>query len=149
MDPLHPRPATMLDVLRVLRDLRDEDRLEIESLGFTTDTAFEALCTNASAIYAVDWDGEVAAVFGVSPEPGMEGAARVWVLQRPHQAPRRLYLSLAREMLPKLAEGFDVLFNWKWVGNDGHLPWLQRLGFTVLRTVQIRGEHYREFVRIS
>lgn len=147
--PLHYREATMLDLYRVLNDLRREDRAELATFGLHDPmNALGPFSASATSLTAVEREGELVGVYGVSPEPGMEGAGRAWALHREGQgAPSRAYLQDARRALDELSRGYLTLFNWKWVGNAHHLPWLQKLGFIPLRRIALRGHHYIEIVR--
>jgi hypothetical protein len=147
--PLRIKEATMLDVWTVLHDLREEDRREAEAFSFhSTDMLFENICALSTEILAIYQGDRSVAIYGVSPAPEMEGAARIWLLQREgFKAPRKAYLRIAREAIEALGRPYDLLFNWKWIGNEHHLRWLERLGFVTLRAVKLQGQIFYEFVR--
>lgn len=152
MPHFHLTEATLYHLHGVLTDLRKEDEEEISVLGFPDPASkIQMLVDAGSHMWAwVDGSGEAVAIFGVTADKGFPGAGRVWMLIREGvKAPRKMYLKDARKALDTMAEMFPVLFNWKWMGNQHHLPWLERLGFVPIRTLALNGKPFIEIVRTS
>jgi len=145
------RRATYLDVLLILTYLREEDRDEYRAGGVGDPVStLEDLCATAGDIQTFLIDGEPAVIYGVTPELGVPGATRIWMLHREGaQPPVREYLRLCRETIRRWSEDYPVLFNWKWDGNRHHLAWLERLGFQTIRHLRHNNALFHEFVRIT
>lgn len=145
-----PRTATLLDLVTVLQDLREEDQLELAAWG-THDPmdALDTIMQDTIKLRTItNPEGSPLAVYGASRQPGEPETGRIWMLHREGaSASPRVYLEGARKVLPEIAEGFKLLWNYKWAGNAHHLPWLRRLGFITLQAKQFGDNPFIEFMR--
>lgn len=150
-DPLTRSEANLYDVYTVLGDLRKEDRDELAALGYTSGhhMAAQLIEDHADVFTYRGPDGEPLALYGVTPDRHLPNAGRPWLVMRP-LAPvdRDLFIIQSHVIVGELGRGYDILFNLKWDGNRHHIPWLEKLGFTVIRTLSFGGELFHEFIRI-
>lgn len=116
--------------------MREADRAECEALGFSPiDALVKSLAVSREA-YAMLFDGEPAAVFGVVPMPKVTlvGAerGRVWALTgRGVDKHKKAFIRWSRRVVTQLLERYELLFNFVDARYVGALRWLASLGFDV------------------
>ena len=145
--------TTAADTRELAANLRDADRLELES---TSDHKVEktllfGALTSDPCLTLRTHDGALLGILGVVPEGG--GVGVVWMAGTPLIEQRRMaFLRGGRDVMSFLDQRYDVLHNAVDARNEVHIRWLRWLGFSFLRTVDNvgpRGISVIEFARIN
>lgn len=130
------RKATVKDAIEVAKNLRDEDRQEIEGLGFTPMSLPFFVLTSDVCVSFFDEDGTIAGVGGISPDPNNSSCGVVWLLctpvvtRKPHTVVRA-----ASRWLREHEKNYSILWNLADARNKFHHKLLKLLGFKALRQV--------------
>lgn len=147
---MHPevRPATEADLTHIRAHLKDDDRMEIEALGYTP---YHILAVLSLSEKVLAWgpEGKPLAIFGVHPDGDV---GYVWSLSTPEILPRwREVHRSTPEIIEELGRGFRVLSNVKDARHEHHIRWLKALGFVFINTHQLGPQSlpFHEFVRIQ
>lgn len=133
------RKATIKDAIEVANNLREEDRKEIEGLGYSP--LFLPMCvlTSDVATAMFDGDGSLAGIAGIAPDPSSSSSGIVWMLctpvvaEKPHTLVRE-----ARRWLSEHEKNYSVLWNLADARNHFHHKLLKMLGFKALREVNTK-----------
>lgn len=147
---MHPevRPATEADLYHISTNLKDDDRQELEALGFDTGV-IRGVLTSSAKVLAWGPEGAPLAIFGVHPD-GLTGY--IWSLSAPEILNRwREVHRSTPDILEMLGRGFHVLSNVKDARHSHHIRWLKSLGFTFINTHRLGPDQlpFHEFVRIQ
>jgi hypothetical protein len=126
-------PATNEHALELAPKLREADVAELMAMGART--ALRAL-TDSMAVspdcYALLFDGEVAAIFGVFPVSALGGLGLVWLLSGPAVDRHPMaFLRLSRPVLKMLLRRCPRLFNFTDARYVKALAWLEWMGFRI------------------
>lgn len=143
------RPATYKDGLVVLKNLRSEDKAEVEGMGLPLLHVPFGVLVSEHATYFQSRDGEPAGICGVVRLSPTEG--QIWMLCTPliHKEPHTLVRN-ARRWLKEVERDYQVLWNLADARNHVHHKLLKHLGFKALRTVNVgpQGLPYYEIVKL-
>ncbi len=144
------REATVADAIAVSPRLRESDRQEfIAALGYTPEVALPLGIASGDA-WAMEVDGKVEALLGVSPVARHAYFGLVWMVTTDvifkH---RRDLLRLTPGVLNMLHDRFPLLGNHVDARNDKHIAWLRRAGFSLLREVPDYGVERRPFIEFA
>lgn len=93
-------------------------------------------CRPHTQVYAVEYGGVVECMFGVTSLGKSENVhvGCPWLLSSDEfTRHRRELVVYAPEWMGRIANGFDVLENHIYAGNESHLRWLRHYGFTLVR----------------
>lgn len=141
-------PATTADGLELARNLRAEDRAELEGLGHHPIALPYAIATSQVAVTFRDADGTLGGIAGIAADD-QPGVGRIWLLCTP-ELPRRglKFVREARRWLGTL--DYRLLWNVADVRNEYHHKFLKLLGFKALRIVPVgpRNLPYIEIVKV-
>jgi hypothetical protein len=127
-------PARKLDAIRLARDLRIEDQVEmVAAFGDARwdDVLIDQVdnCDTASAVY---FGGDIAAICGCDPSKANEAVGVPWMMGskvlRKHP---RLVCELTAEILQVWLEQYERLQNMVFEGAKANINFLRRCGFTV------------------
>lgn len=149
MKPYIVRPATMDDAHRIAPLLRQQDKVEVlaasgEIPEVVIPRAMEA--PRGIVMFAETTAHEPILIAGVRPWAPNVGV--IWMVGTPLM--ERFAWPLAREgrkAVDQWHRVFPLMWNTAWAENDLHVRWLQFMGFSLLRRVELRGFQYIEFAR--
>ncbi len=142
------RPATEADLIHIAQNLKHDDLMELEALGFGREAVLLSLSTSDKVL---SWgpEGKPLAIFGVHPD-GPVGY--IWSLATPEILPRwREVHKATPAILDELGHDYLVLANVKYAAHRHHIRWLRALGFTFINTHMMgpKKQPFHEFVRIQ
>lgn len=107
-----------LDELRAALDM---DPLDALLMSFTLSTE----------VYTWVAEGEVAAVFGVAPDPENPGVGQPWMIGSPLiKKHRAFFLKHSRPLINEFNQRFPLLENYVHPANSLAMRWLEWCGFT-------------------
>lgn len=150
MKPYIVRPATMDDAHRIAPLLRQQDKVEVlAASGEMPEVVIPRAMRPPEGIvmFAETREKEPILIAGV--RPFAPGVGTIWMVGTPLME-KRFGWALAREARKAVAEWhrvFPLMWNTAWAENDLHVRWLQFMGFSLLRRVQLRGFTFIEFAR--
>ena len=143
------RPARMSDAQALAPRLREADRMEIRARsGADPRVALESGIRRSRPCCALlDDAGQVLALFGVSPYPGIAAFGVVWMLGSDALVARRaMFLRTAKFCIAQLHRRYPMLGNVIDARNTVHIRWLQWMGFEMLQRVECFGVEQRPFI---
>jgi hypothetical protein len=135
------RPATEEDALHIERNLRPEDRREVETVSGKVEGMLSVFLSLSRSAYTFRFDnGDPFAIFGVVTDPKHEGYGAVWLLATPEisQAKRSVLREAERwanRWVKYYPKGLHQLVDSR---NTLHLRWLKKLGFKTGQSALIR-----------
>ena len=130
------KEATIKDALEVARNIRPEDKMEIEGLGHNLGSLPFSVALSNVAVSFSDKDGIIGGVAGICPS-GVPRNGIVWMICTPHLATQPItFVKQARKWLAEVEKDYDLLFNYTDVRNTFHHKLLKMLGFRALRILQ-------------
>lgn len=148
---LSVRPSRKEDCAYIAENLREADRNEVQAVcGACNLEALWKAWDQTETPYTIIAGETPAGLFGVVPvEPGV-GA--IWLLGTDALVQGRwTFLRESKNWLNKVAENYDLLFNYVDERNAVHIKWIGWLGFTFINRHLRHGVEQRpflEFVRI-
>ena len=140
------------DVKSLCKRLRSADRIELRvSKGPLIRKALERGVMNSERCFSIDDSGRVIGMFGVTPYR-IEGRLRVgapWMVGSDElfNLYTRRFLREYPIWLERLCEGYDVLENFVYSGNEKHIRWLKFAGFELVELVECYGVGREPFWR--
>lgn len=143
------RPATIRDGLEVAKNLRKEDRAELEGRGHTLlQLPFGvAISDHPTAFFSKD--GEIAGVAGIVQQS--DGIGAIWMLCTPviHREPIT-FVRQAKKWLKSVEGDYRLLWNLADARNHVHHKLLKHLGFKAVRSVPVGEDQlpYYEIVKL-
>jgi hypothetical protein len=143
------RGATIEDAVVLAKVLRADDIAEIAAASgqdprYCLETAV-AVSNPAFAFFAPS--GKIAGMFGVTPVD--EGIGAVWLLASDEVEKYPMtFLRRCRNVLDKLHEKYDLLFNYVDARNETHIQWLRWMGFSFVAYHPKYGVEKRPFYEI-
>lgn len=143
------RPATIRDGLLVAKNLRKEDREEMEGMGLNPLHLPFGVATSAQSIAFFSRDDEIAGVAGVVEVE--EGVGQIWMLCTDviQKEPVTLVRN-AKRWIKMIEPNYRLLWNLADARNHVHHKLLKHLGFQALRAVPIGADQrpYYEIVKL-
>ena len=130
------KQATVQDAIEVARNIRPEDKMEIEGLGHNLGSLPFSVALSDVAVSFFNRDGNICGVAGICPTATPRSGI-IWMIctpalqQQPITFVRQAKLWLARE-----GHNYDVLWNYTDIRNTFHHKLLKMLGFKALRILQ-------------
>jgi hypothetical protein len=143
------RPASFGDALRVLKDMRPEDKAEVQGMGYPLLHAPFGVLISEHATYFHDVDGSPAGMAGVVRLSPTEG--QIWMLCTPLITTKPItFVRGAKAWLKEVEQHYQMLWNLADARNHVHHKLLKHLGFKALRTVPMGPEllPYFEIVKL-
>ena len=132
------RTSTIKDALYVAKNIRAEDKREIEGLGYNLAILPWSVINSPSTVTFFDKDhpDEIMGVAGIMPDEDNPNAGIVWMLCTPHVANRpHTFIRQAKRWLEREGKPFDYLLNLADARNHLHHKFLKLLGFKALKVV--------------
>jgi len=122
-------------VAALLADLREADRLELESIrGWTAEQELKHAISTASKARTCMCDGKVLAIFGDSAHDATYGlpwmVSSTWI-----ETHRRAFLAECVDVVADMRTRHQVLINFADIRNTQAVRWLKWLGFTFLPAI--------------
>lgn len=144
-------PATVLDAEYVALNLQEDDRREIEGLGYDNPVMALTLSVLSSDPAITFWNNtnNICGIAGVSRTDAHCGA--IWMMTTPHvRVYPRQFLQEARKWVDQQTS-FDVLHNIADPRNKMHMKLLHLLGFKKLGYVSVGPNNltYVEFAKLT
>lgn len=142
------RKVTNEDIIALSANLREQDRIEVEaSSGLPPLEAIKKSVECSSECHAIELDGNLLAIFGVS-DLG-EGIGSPWMLGTEELSKNARRLLKHGQAWIDTLDRYNLLINYVHADNDKSIRWLKWMGFVFLRPVYTkRGDKFYEFVRI-
>ena len=144
------RAATEADALSLADRLRAADLKEIEAQGGTArESLLRGVRSPDPTYVAVDSEDTPHIIFGTAPSH-TPVLGFVWMMATP--AIRRCWVRLLRETpqwIDLMAEPYEALANAVHADNSVHIRWLKWAGFVFLRKINLSGEDFYEFARLT
>jgi hypothetical protein len=130
-------PALSSHALRLAPFLRKEDVAEVRALGMDPTQALLDSVSNSSEAFAVSFDGELSAIFGVVPARetllGSSDVGQIWMLSGEGiTRHRKAFLRVSRWVVAQLLQRYRLLWNVIDARYAGALRWARWLGFEVM-----------------
>ncbi len=130
------KEATIKDALEVARNIRPEDKMELEGLGHNLGSLPFSVALSDVAVSFFNKDGDICGVAGVCPS-GTPRSGIVWMLCTPALTKQPItFVRQARNWLAEVGKDYDLLWNYTDMRNTFHHKLLKMLGFKALRIVQ-------------
>ena len=127
--------ATCEDALAVARNIRPEDKMEIEGLGHSLGALPFSVALSEVAI-SFHIDNQLAGVAGICPS-GTPRNGVIWMVCTPVLTKRPItFVRQARKWLSSVEKDYDTLHNYTDVRNVFHHKLLKMLGFKAIRMLQ-------------
>lgn len=144
------RVSCYKDVAELAPKLRTEDIQELAAVGQTPNSALITGVLASKYCYSgLNDAGDVICMFGVVDQ-GDNHTGTIWLLGSPEIPKVSLYfLRETRKYLRLFQAEYALLSNLVDSRNEVHVQWLKWCGFKSLRTVQMNGVPFYEFVRIK
>jgi hypothetical protein len=148
---LRVRKATPSDAEALAPRLRPDDRRElIAATGQDPAQVLREGVAGSSESHAIlDREGEVLALFGVSPDPRRADAGLVWLLASEGLVAHGIaFLRGCRAWIDELQRRHRILWNNVDARNQRHLDWLEFCGFRRVKTIAAYGPEGRPFHQV-
>ncbi len=130
------KEATIKDALEVARNIRPEDKMELEGLGHNLGSLPFSVALSDVAVSFFNKDGDICGVAGVCPSDTPRSGI-VWMICTPALTKQPLtFVRQARNWLAEVGKDYDLLWNYTDMRNTFHHKLLKMLGFKALRIVQ-------------
>ena len=130
------KEATIQDALEVARNIRPEDKMEIEGLGHSLGSLPFSVALSTVAVSFYNKDGDIAGVGGICPVE-VPRSGIIWMICTPTvQSQPITFVRQARKWLASVESDYDVLWNYTDIRNTFHHKLLKMLGFKALRILQ-------------
>lgn len=145
------KKATIQDALEVAKNIRIEDKMEIEGLGHNLGSLPFSVALSDVAVSFYDRDGTICGVAGICPS-GIPRNGIVWMICTPGLTAQPItFVKQAKKWLAKEEKNYDILFNYTDIRNTFHHKLLKMLGFKALRMLQPAPLYlpYYEIVKLS
>lgn len=133
MADIHHAAAREEDVLELFKQMRPRDYDEVEAAaGDVALTLSRVLVASDDPITLRDDDGELIAVYGVSPTTLMGDTASPWLLGTSRmERNAKAVLRDARRYIAFVSERYPRLVNYVDARNKPSIRWLRRVGFQI------------------
>ena len=128
--------------------LRNIDKLECYHMsGLDARSALQVSVKYSDMSFVVTVDGIPHAIWGVTPMSHWYGAYRPWMLMSDWSLKnKRLFWRLSKKYVDGLTKMVHYLENYILAINEWSIRWLQHLGFTIHKEIEIlNGQQWRKF----
>lgn len=140
------RRCTEFDIEELSLTMRKEDVEEIlHASGRTPREVLLSGFASSEVIRVIEWNGEVAAIFGVVGVLGRAGAP--WMLGTDDLRRCWSLLRECRAYVEQITQKYHYLTNAVWAKNEVHIKWIKWLGFTFHGSDIRNGETFLHFHR--
>lgn len=130
------RKATIADAIEVGKNIRPEDKMEIEGLGHGLGALPFSVALSDVAVTFTDTDGTIAGVAGITPGQ-IEGHGIIWMICTPVVTRKPItFVRGAKKWLAEQEKKYSVLCNYTDIRNKFHHKLVKMLGFKAIRIVQ-------------
>jgi len=151
MTRIEIRPAQKKDALRLARNLRPIDRLEVEAMagGQPLHKALIEVLGKSFRAKAGYLDAELVAVWGITAHTALSRDGTPWLLATnalDGKEARRAFLKMGQHEMHELTDGYHRLWNLVHESNHLAIKWLKFMGFTFPgRRFTLAGEPFLYF----
>ena len=131
------RTATLSDALYVAKHMREEDRREVEGLGYHAGILPVLIMESNDPVVFYDKDrpDQIMGVAGICPDQKDPNAGVIWMLCTPHIANKPIkFIKEARKWIAESEVGYKYLWNLADARNHLHHRFLRMMGFKSLKT---------------
>ena len=148
MKPYH-RVSTLDDMVYLSKNLRYEDKREVEALGHTPEKALALGFGNSSICRSIiDKHGTPVGVYGVIPLSDKIG--QIWMLGSPGLIKiKTAFLKQSRSEVESMNIMYPLLCNFIDSRNDVHLKWIRWCGFKIIGEKMINNVKFYEFCKVA
>ena len=130
------KKATIKDALEVAKNIRPEDKMELEGLGHNLGSLPFSVAMSDVAVSFFNRNGDICGVAGICPT-GIPRNGIIWMICTPALQQQPItFVRQARKWLAKEETNYDTLWNYTDVRNTFHHKLLKMLGFKALRMLQ-------------
>ena len=148
MKPYH-RVSTLDDMVYLSKNLRYEDKREVEALGHTPEKALALGFGNSSICRSIiDARGTPVGVYGVVPLSDKIG--QIWMLGS--QGLVKIKTSFLKQSRSEV-EGMNIMYphlcNFIDSRNEIHLKWIRWCGFKIIGEKMINNVKFYEFCKVA
>lgn len=145
----HTRNSTIEDSLRLINQIRPEDKREVEGIGQSVLELPGLVLISNHATTFFTYEGELAGMAGIVDQA--DGSGQIWMLCTPgiFTAPLT-FVRQAKKWLRDKEQHYSLLWNLADTRNLEHHKLLRHLGFKALRVVPVGPEQlpYYEIVKL-
>ena len=132
----HIRTATVQAAVQVAKNLRPEDRQEIEGLGYSPIALVFSVLLSDVAVSFFNTEGKIAGVAGIVKESDEVGI--IWMLCTPAvELNPHTFVRHAKRWLKEEQRNYRLLKNLADARNHYHHKLLRMLGFKALRAIPV------------
>ena len=130
------RKATIADAIEVGKNIRPEDKMEIEGLGHGLGALPFSVALSDVAVTFTDTDGTIAGVASITPGQ-IEGHGIIWMICTPVVTRKPItFVREAKKWIAEQEKNYSVLCNYTDIRNKFHHKLVKMLGFKAIRIVQ-------------
>lgn len=143
------RPATAEDCIDFAPKIAAEDADEIRAAcGLNPIQGFLAAHAMATESWALEVDGEVVALYGLRKDTDF--SAVVWLICSPRvkEAPIT-FTKMVHAELDRMSNQYGLLHGYADERNEGHLDWLESVGFKFTNVLEDFGPEKRPFYEFA
>ena len=145
----HTRKSTLEDSLRLINQLRPEDKMEVEGTGQSVlELPVLALGSSHTTTF-FDYEGNMAGMAGIVDQA--DGSGQIWMLCTPQILTAPLtFVRQAKKWLKDKEQHYTFFWNIADTRNFEHHRLLRHLGFKALRAVPVGPDQlpYFEIVKL-
>lgn len=145
---LQIRQSKFSDIYSLAKNLREEDKEELEALGETPLNSLKAGIRTGEKCFTVLVDGKIAGMYGYSKKD-INNSSIIWFLgSRDCDKVPVAFVKEGRKLVNELTKDRD-LRNIVYSGNKSHITYLKYLGFTVAENypVEINNHYFYYFYK--
>lgn len=123
------KPTTIEDVLAIADRLRDKDREEVQSQGFTSGEALKTSFEASFISYSAYLNEKIICIFGIVPVSLIGNRATIWMLGSEELNQIKLsFVKYTREFIDFFLGKYPLLENWVDGRYNQAIKWLQLCG---------------------
>lgn len=144
------KKATCEDALAVARNIRPEDKMEIEGLGHSLGALPFSVALSAVAVSFYVDNNELGGIAGICPSDTPRNGI-IWMVCTPALTKQPItFVRQARKWLASVEKDYDTLHNYTDARNVFHHKLLKMLGFKAIRMLQPAPNYlpYYEIVKL-
>lgn len=151
---LRIEPCKQGHLYELIETMRSADRQELKvSTGLRSSQALMQSCamSDPGRLWVVlDEDSRVVAIFGVAHHPYAPEVGICWLVGSDLITSKGLAFGrLTADIVQTAEAGFQMLYNYVGLANETHVRWLEFAGFTFGHDMNINGEPFRMFWKLT